>query len=76
MSLLFHANIRHTATANTSAHPRLGVWFVFAQPWMRQFPGDHLSSDFLASQLARIASRPELRHVYGLIDPYATAGAY
>jgi ectoine hydroxylase-related dioxygenase (phytanoyl-CoA dioxygenase family) len=72
--LLFHANIRHTATANRSNVPRLGIWFVFAQPWMRPFPGCEFGPDFLSRQRYQIKSRPELRHVYGLADPYATAG--
>jgi Phytanoyl-CoA dioxygenase (PhyH) len=37
--LLFHANVRHTATDNSSANPRLSIWLMYALPWMRLFPG-------------------------------------
>lgn len=70
--LLFHANVQHTATANTSSQDRLGLWFVFTQPWMRIFPGYEFSTDFLAAQRTRISADPRLLHVFGLADPYAT----
>ncbi len=70
--LLFHANLQHTATANASSESRLGLWFVFAQPWMRIFPGYEFGADFLAAQRPRIAADPQLRHLFGLADPYAT----
>jgi len=70
--LLFHANLQHTATANASSESRLGLWFVFAQPWMRIFPGYEFGADFLAAQRPRIAADPKLRHLFGLADPYAT----
>jgi ectoine hydroxylase-related dioxygenase (phytanoyl-CoA dioxygenase family) len=70
--LLFHANLQHTATANASSESRLGLWFVFSQPWMRIFPGYEFGADFLAAQRPRIAANLELRHLFGLADPYAT----
>lgn len=70
--LLFHANLRHTATANPSVHPRLGLWFVYAVPWMRTFPGEELSPEFLQTIRARAAVRSELNAIFGLTDPYAT----
>lgn len=70
---LFHANLHHTATANTSTHPRLSVWFVYALPWMKVFPGYEYSDEFLADLRPRIESEPHLRSLYGLDDPYATA---
>jgi ectoine hydroxylase-related dioxygenase (phytanoyl-CoA dioxygenase family) len=70
--LLFHANLQHTATGNISSKNRLGLWFVFTQPWMRIFPGYEFSTDFLAAQRSRISADPRLRSVYGLADPYAT----
>ncbi|OLE28748.1 MAG: hypothetical protein AUG49_01500 [Catenulispora sp. 13_1_20CM_3_70_7] len=70
--LLFHANLHHTATPNTSAASRLGLWFVFTQPWLRIFPGYEFSTDFLTAQQPRIAADPRLRHLFGLADPYAT----
>ncbi len=70
--LLFHANLQHTATANTSAESRLGLWFVFTQPWMRIFPGYEFGADFLAARRPRISADPRLPHLFGLADPYAT----
>lgn len=70
--LLFHANIRHTATSNTSSDPRLSIWFVYALPWMRIFPGHEHSDEFLATIRPRLAREPHLRSIYGLEDPYAT----
>lgn len=70
---LFHANLRHTATANTSAHPRLSVWLVYALPWMKVFPGYEYSDEFLAGLRPRLEAEPRLRSLYGLDDPYATA---
>ena len=71
-ALLFHANLQHTATPNTSAASRLGLWFAFTQPWLRIFPGYEFSADFLTAQQPRIAADPRLRHLFGLADPYAT----
>lgn len=70
--LLFHANIRHTATANTTSDSRLGLWFVYALPWMRTFSGEQPSAALLAEVAAERAHRPELATVFGLDDPYAT----
>lgn len=70
--LLFHANVRHTATDNESSASRLSLWYVYALPWMRVFPGYEYSEDFLASIEPRIASEPHLAALYGLADPYAT----
>jgi hypothetical protein len=71
-ALIFNANIRHTATANLSTMDRVSLWFVYAQPWMRTFPGYEHDSAFLASLGPRLTSDPRLRRVYGLDDPYAT----
>jgi hypothetical protein len=70
---LFHANLRHTATANSSGGPRLSIWFVYALPWMRVFPGYEYSDGFLTGLRPRLESEPHLRSLYGLNDPYATA---
>lgn len=69
---LFHANLRHTATANLSMKPRLSVWFVYALPWMRVFPGYEYGVDFLTALQPRLAFEPYLKSLYGLKDPYAT----
>jgi len=70
--VLFHANIRHTATANTTAVSRLSLWFAFAQPWMRVFPGYEYGAAFLDAMAGRLAAQPGLRAVFGLTDPYGT----
>jgi hypothetical protein len=70
--MIFHANVRHTATANTSQQPRLGLWYVFALPWMRVFHGYDYGPEFLIRLRRRLAVEPTLRHVFGLADPYAT----
>jgi ectoine hydroxylase-related dioxygenase (phytanoyl-CoA dioxygenase family) len=69
---LFHSNLRHTATENSSTNPRLSIWFVYALPWMRVFPGYEYSAEFLAGLQPRLASEPCLKSIYGLSDPYAT----
>ncbi len=69
---LFHANLRHTATENSSAQPRLSVWFVYALPWMRVFPGFEYGADFLSDLQPRLESEPYLKSIYGLNDPYST----
>ncbi|WP_344171707.1 phytanoyl-CoA dioxygenase family protein [Pilimelia columellifera] len=71
--LIFHANLRHTATANPTVHARLGLWFVYALPWMRVFPGEEYTPAFLQHVQEQTADRPELAAVYGLVNPYATA---
>jgi hypothetical protein len=70
--LLFHANLRHSATDNTSDTPRLSVWLVYAQPWMRVFPGYEHDPSFLEELRPRRAAEPYLADVFGLTDPYAT----
>lgn len=70
--LLFHANVRHTASDNSSPDARLSLWFVYALPWMRVFPGYEYSEDFLKAIQPRLASEPHLSWIYGLRDPYAT----
>lgn len=70
--LLFHANICHTATDNTSNAARLSLWMVFALPWMRVFPGYEYDPAFLAGIRPRLAAEPHLAAIYGLSDPYAT----
>jgi hypothetical protein len=70
--LMFHANIRHSATANRSSTARLGIWLVFAQPWIRVFPGHEYSQKFLSDIRLKLTERPELADVFGLADPYAT----
>jgi len=70
--VIFHANIRHTATANTTTHPRLSLWFAYAQPWMRVFPGYEYSAAFLDTMAARLQAQPGLRAMFGVTDPYAT----
>jgi hypothetical protein len=70
--LLFHANIRHTASDNTSHTPRLSVWLVYAQPWMRVFAGYEYGASFLSDLRPRLDAEPYLSAVYGLDDPYAT----
>lgn len=71
-TLIFHANIRHSATANQSTMDRVSVWFVYAQPWMRVFPGHEHDPAFLTALGARLATEPALGRIYGLDDPYAT----
>ncbi len=70
--VLFHANIRHTATANTATLARLSLWFTYAQPWMRAFPGYGYSTGFLRTMAPTLETRPYLRAMFGLTDPYAT----
>jgi hypothetical protein len=70
--VIFHANIRHTATANTAAVPRLSLWFTYTQPWMRVFPGYEFSAGFLRTLAPLLETRPGLRAMFGLTDPYAT----
>lgn len=70
--LLFHANIRHTATSNSSQKARLSVWFIYALPWMRVFPGFEYGAEFLAGVGPRLGTEPHLKSVFGLDDPYAT----
>jgi ectoine hydroxylase-related dioxygenase (phytanoyl-CoA dioxygenase family) len=69
---IFHANLLHTATANPTDQARLSVWFVYAQPWMRAFPGHEHTSEFLDALSPRIESEPALATVFGLPNPYAT----
>jgi hypothetical protein len=69
---IFHANLLHTATANPSPLPRLSLWFVYAQPWMRVFPGHEYTTAFLATMGSRLESDPVLASVFGLPDPYST----
>jgi hypothetical protein len=69
---VFHANIQHTATPNVSDSPRLSLWFVYAQPWMRVFPGHEYSETFLGMLHQRIVSNPVLAGVFGLSNPYST----
>jgi hypothetical protein len=73
--LLFHANVRHTATDNSSPNARLSVWFMFAQPWMRVFQGYEYGEEFLRGVRGRLAEEPQLRSIFGLNDPYATPTA-
>ncbi|MBV9163290.1 MAG: phytanoyl-CoA dioxygenase family protein [Streptosporangiaceae bacterium] len=73
--LLFHANVRHTATENSSLDARLSVWFMYALPWMRLFPGYEYSDEFLRGVRQRTATEPHLTSIFGLNDPYATSAA-
>jgi hypothetical protein len=70
--LLFHANIKHSATANTGTRVRLSMWCVYALPWMRVFTGYELGAAFLDERRTRSAGEPHLADLYGLSDPYAT----
>jgi hypothetical protein len=70
--MLFQANIRHSATDNAAATPRLTIWLVYAQPWMRVFPGYEYNAPFLAAVREQLATQPYLSALYGLDDPYAT----
>jgi hypothetical protein len=70
--LLFHANTVHTATENSSDASRLSIWFMFALPWMRVFPGYEYGDDFLNALRPRLASEPQLGAIFGLDDPYST----
>lgn len=55
-----------------SPDARLSLWFVYALPWMRVFPGYEYSEDFLKALQPRLASESCLSWIYGLRDPYAT----
>lgn len=72
--LLFHSNVRHTATDNLKSTPRLSLWYVYALPWMRVFPGYEYREKFLADLRPRTAAEPHLAALYGLSDPYSTSG--
>lgn len=69
---IFHANLLHTATSNPSNQPRLSVWFVYAQPWMRVFPGHEHSKAFLDALKPKLQAEPALAAVFGLTNPYST----
>jgi hypothetical protein len=70
--LLFHANIKHSATANIGTRARLGMWSVYALPWMRVFTGYEFDAAYLDERQARSTTEPRLADLYGLRDPYAT----
>lgn len=70
--VLFHTNLLHTATANPSRTPRLSLWFSYAQPWMRVFPGHEYSSVFLDSMRTTLEASPAAACVFGLSNPYST----
>lgn len=70
--LLFHANVRHTATENSSPNARLSIWLMFALPWMRMFHGYEYGEEFLQGVRERAAQEPHLSSIFGLDDPYAT----
>ncbi len=67
--LLFDANLRHSATANTSGVARRTMWMTFGYSYMRAFPG----YEFTGS-----ADEPRVRDaggdlgVLGLRNPYST----
>ena len=51
--LLFHANIKHSATANIGTRARLSMWSVYALPWMRVFTGYEFDAAYLDERQAR-----------------------
>lgn len=69
---IFHANIQHTATPNTGSTPRLSLWCVYAQPWMRVFPGHEHGEALLSTLRPKIEAYPALADVFGLSNPYSS----
>ncbi len=70
--LLFNANLRHTATANSGRRDRLSMWCTYALPWMRIFDDYEFTESYLDGIRDRLKTEPNLVGLHGLDDPYAT----